>query len=255
MNPSQAQDAGPALHGAVRPAVGDLVAGLGVGSLTAAGTWWLLDRPTSFLLISGMVYLALAAVIMVGLPPRLPMPGMGSANRITLFRATLVVPVGALALELQALSAVGYWWVIALTTIALVLDGTDGRIARRTGTETEFGARFDMELDAALILVLCVLSWSSGKVGIWVLLIGLMRYAFVGASWVWPMLKGELPPSRRRKWVCVIQGVALLVALGPIIPVPMAKAAAFLGLASLTYSFGVDVLFLLRGKQQRQNQV
>jgi phosphatidylglycerophosphate synthase len=36
-----------------------------------------------------------------------------------------------------------------LSTAVLMLDGVDGRVARRTGSQTGFGARFDMELDAA----------------------------------------------------------------------------------------------------------
>ena len=39
---------------------------------------------------------------------------------------------------------------------ALALDGVDGQVARRTGTASELGARFDMEVDAFLILVLSV---------------------------------------------------------------------------------------------------
>src|SRR5690606_41330950 len=43
-----------------------------------------------------------------------------------------------------------------LATVGLVLDGVDGRVARRTGTSSPRGARFDMEVDAFLILVLSV---------------------------------------------------------------------------------------------------
>jgi len=233
-------------RGAARAAVADLVLGLGIVAITAGATWWLLGRPTSFLGISGAIYLLLGLGILIGLPAEAPGPGIGSANRVTLFRALLVVPVAALAFEFEPLSALGYWWVIGVTTVALFLDGYDGRIARATATETPFGARFDMELDAALIMVLCVLTWVSGKVGVWVLAIGLMRYAFVAASWAWPALRGELPESFRRKWICVAQGVALLVALGPIISVPWANAAALAGLGLLTYSFAVDVGWLVR---------
>ena len=62
-----------------------------------------------------------------------------------------------------------------------------------------FGARFDLEIDAWLILVLALLVWQSGRVGPWVLAIGLMRYVFVLASWYLPALRGPLPPSRRRQ--------------------------------------------------------
>ena len=45
---------------------------------------------------------------------------------------------------------------VGLTAVALALDGVDGRVARRTETVTAVGARFDMEVDAFLILVLSV---------------------------------------------------------------------------------------------------
>ncbi|GAA4940924.1 hypothetical protein GCM10023238_03240 [Streptomyces heliomycini] len=45
---------------------------------------------------------------------------------------------------------------MGLTAVALILDGVDGKVARRTGTSTPLGARFDMEVDAFLILVLSV---------------------------------------------------------------------------------------------------
>jgi hypothetical protein len=41
-----------------------------------------------------------------------------------------------------------------LTTVALLPDGVDGRVARRTGTATPLGTRFGMEVDALLVLVL-----------------------------------------------------------------------------------------------------
>ena len=43
------------------------------------------------------------------------------------------------------------------------LDGVDGWLARRSGIASAFGARFDMEIDALLILVLAVLAWRSAR--------------------------------------------------------------------------------------------
>jgi phosphatidylglycerophosphate synthase len=219
-----------------------LVLALGV----VDGTWWLLGLPASHILIGIVLYAFVARLVLRKLPAEHPGPGIGWANRVTLGRAALALPVFALALEPGSLGASGFWWVITLSTVVMLLDGVDGRIARRTGTETAFGARFDMELDAALIMALSLLAWRSGKVGAWVLLIGLMRYGFVAASWRWPALAAELPPSTRRKVVCVVQGVVLLVALGPIIPVPMAVAVTAAGLVALSYSFAVDVRWALR---------
>ena len=66
---------------------------------------------------------------------------------------------------------------MALATVVAVLDGIDGWLARRTGMASDFGARFDMETDAALIMVLALLAWQFGKAGVWVLASGLLRYA------------------------------------------------------------------------------
>ena len=89
-----------------------------------------------------------------------------------------------------------------------------------------FGARFDMEVDAFLILVLAALAWRFDKAGVWVLASGLMRYAFVAAAWVWPWLNAPLPPSRRRQTVCVWQIGVLIGTIAPIIRPPFSALVA-----------------------------
>jgi phosphatidylglycerophosphate synthase len=103
-----------------------------------------------------------------------------------------------------------------------------------------------MEVDALLILVLAVLVFQHGKAEAWILLAGLLRYAFVAASWVWPWLGAELPPSRRRQTVCVVQIVSLIGALAPLIATPWSVVLAFAGLVLLVWSFGIDVAWLAR---------
>ena len=225
--------------------VGDLAAGLLVALVTAWASWRLVGVPASHVVISALLYLPLAAVVYLRLPAADPGPGVGPANRVTLGRAALAVPLAAL-LFLPALDAAVRWWIVGVSTSVLVLDGVDGAVARRTGARTRFGARFDMEVDAALILVLALLVWRSDRVGAWVVLLGAMRYLFVAAAKLRPELGADLPESRRRKVVCVIQGVVLLVALGPIVSRPVAVWAVAAGLAALAYSFAVDVLWALR---------
>ena len=219
----------------------DLTAGFTVTLLTGGATWWLTGLPASYPVLVAGLYAALAALVWIRIPREAPGPGIGRANRVTLGRAALAVPVLALPLHAAALGSAARWWVIALSTTVLILDGVDGRVARRTGTETRFGARFDMEVDAAMILALSAVVWQSGRVGAWVLLIGGMRYLFVAASFMWSALTAELPPSFRRRAICVVQGVVLLVALGPIIPSRMAVVVTAAGLGALAYSFGIDV--------------
>jgi phosphatidylglycerophosphate synthase len=184
-------------------------------------------------------------VLVVSLAARhLRAPRFGAANSVTLARAALAALLFAL-LGAAPTPELG-WLLVALGTAAVALDGVDGALARRRNEAGAFGARFDMETDALLILVLAALVWQQGKAGAWVLAAGLLRYVFVAGSFVVPRLSAALPPSRRRQAVCVVQIVSLLVALAPVVAPPWSAAVALAGLAALVWSFGVDVHWLAR---------
>ncbi|MFC5924385.1 CDP-alcohol phosphatidyltransferase family protein [Micromonospora vulcania] len=168
---------------------------------------------------------------------------LGPADRVTLTRAVLVGAVTALVVDSFARPApVGL--LVAVSAVALLLDAVDGRVARRTGTASELGARFDMEVDAFLILVLSV--YVAPATGGWVLAIGAMRYAFVAASVVLPWLSGSLPPRYWRKVVAAAQGVLLTVAAAQVLPGPWTMLVLVAALALLVESFGRDVAWLWR---------
>src|SRR5690349_16032575 len=142
-------------------------------------------------------------------------PARVTPNHVTAIRAAIVVYLAATAFIPPSPSIV--WSAVAAATIAAVLDGVDGWLARRRGMATEFGARFDMEVDALLILALAVLVWRWGIAGAWVLLSGLLRYLFVAAGWFLPWMRRPLAPTQRARVICVVQIVTLIVAIGPIV--------------------------------------
>jgi phosphatidylglycerophosphate synthase len=224
----------------------DLGAALLITVLAAAATWRVLGLHASYVPIAAALCLGMGSIMVWGLTDDMRVHGLGPANRVTLGRAVLAMPLLAAALQPGALDTAARWWLIGVGTAVMLLDGLDGHVARRTHTQSSFGARFDMELDAALLMALSLLVWRDGRVGAWVLLIGLMRYGFVAASCFWPALARELPSSFRRKLVCVVQGVVLLVALGPIIPGWLAVLACASGVVALAWSFAVDVRWALR---------
>lgn len=230
-----------------RPALAvDLAVGL---APLAAHAWaWsaILGTPGLHARASFLGYGVLSAILLLTVPSRLPGPGAGWANRVTLLRTTLVLPVAALLVTPGSIAGSTAWAAVAVATVALALDGVDGAVARRTGTSTPFGARFDMELDAFLILALSAMVWVGTPLGPWVLWIGLIRYAFLLGGWLWRPLRGDLPESFRRKAVCVVQVAALLIALAPVTPPSLDLAACAVALALLVYSFAVDVLWLAR---------
>ena len=167
----------------------------------------------------------------------------GPANRVTLGRAILVGGVTALVAD-SFESSPPVTLLVGLTAVALILDGVDGKVARRTNTSTALGARFDMEVDAFLILVLSV--YVATQMGPWVLLIGGMRYAFVAAARVWLWLNAPLPPSTARKTVAATQGILLLLAGANLLPHAANIGVVALALGTLVWSFGRDILWLWR---------
>ncbi|MFF3499306.1 CDP-alcohol phosphatidyltransferase family protein [Streptomyces sp. NPDC003247] len=193
--------------------------------------------------VTGLVFAVALWAVLARALHRSGLRSFGPANRVTLGRATLVGGVTALVAD-SFVSAPPVSLLVGLTAVALLLDGVDGKVARRTGTSTALGARFDMEVDAFLILVLSV--YVSTALGPWVLLIGSMRYAFVAVARVAPWLNAPLRPSTARKTVAALQGVCLLVAGADLLPYAANAGVVLLALALLVWSFGRDVLWLWR---------
>jgi phosphatidylglycerophosphate synthase len=175
-----------------------------------------------------------------------PFPRFGPANQVTTIRAMLTAMtaglVGESARPETAIAA------IAAGAVATVLDGVDGWIARRTRMASAFGARYDMEVDALLILALAMLVWRHGKAGPWILASGLLRYVFIAAGWAWEWMRGPLEPTPRARAICAIQIASLLLSLLPSIAPPSSGIVAGTGLAALTYSFAVDTMRLWRAR-------
>ncbi len=192
------------------------------------------------------VYALGTVLVWRGLQRGHPYPRFGAANRLTLGRFAISALLAGLVGEANASGAPLAWTLVIVATITAVLDAADGPLARRSGLASRFGARFDMETDAWLTLVLCALLLQFDKVSAWVLASGLMRYAFVGAASAWPWLAAPLPPSRRRQAVCVAQITVLIVGLGPIVSPVLASALAAAGLAALSLSFAADLRYLAR---------
>ncbi len=168
---------------------------------------------------------------------------LGPADWVTLLRATLVCGVAALVADAFDRAA-PVPTLVLLAVVALVLDAVDGRVARRTRTASRFGARFDMEVDAFLILILSV--YVSRSVGPWVLAIGVARYAFVVAGGLLPWLCGTMPPRYWAKVVAATQGIVLTVAVTELLPHPVTDAALLGALVLLAESFGRQVWWLWR---------
>ncbi|MCF6368018.1 CDP-alcohol phosphatidyltransferase family protein [Rhizobium halophilum] len=206
-----------------------------------------LNHTSSAMWLGLGIYLIISLLALMRLSTY-PHRRFGAANLVTSVRGALTAMVGGMMFAFEGHQ---YWpdphldWtIIGIAAISFLLDGVDGYLARRSGTSSRFGARFDMEIDALMILFLAAGAALLGKAGAWVLLIGLLRYFFLAAQLTSTRLTGDLPESMRRKAICVTQGVALCVALAPVVPPIAASSILLLALLALLHSFFVDTAYL-----------
>ena len=191
----------------------------------------------------GVVHGAITVLLLSRALGRSDAPTMGPADLVTLVRAGLVGGVAAMVAD----SFVRPVPVIALTglaVVALVLDAVDGRVARSTGTVSVVGARFDMEVDSVLVLLLSV--YVADSLGPWVLVIGSVHYALVLARRGLPWLRAPVPPRYWCKVVAVVQAVVLVTAATGALPRLVVVPALVAVAALLAESFGREVWWLWR---------
>lgn len=174
-----------------------------------------------------------------------PLDAFGAANSVTTVRAGMIALLGGAILQPDVLGLHG-WTLFWIALIAFALDGVDGFLARRSGTQSAFGARFDMEIDALFGAVLSLIILSAGTAGPEILILGFMRYGFVAAGYALPWLNGDLPDSVRRKAICVVQIAVLIALICPLMPAGFNAIVTWGGIAALVWSFGIDTLWLKR---------
>ncbi|SEN05732.1 CDP-alcohol phosphatidyltransferase family protein [Palleronia pelagia] len=203
---------------------------------------WLMQGDTGATGGATVVYLAACAFVGYRIQMAYPHDALGWCNLVTLARmgmaAALIVPIidpGASG-----------WAVTALAVVALSLDGVDGWLARRQNLCSDFGARFDMEVDSALAALLALNALAAGQAGPLVLILGAPHYLFLVAGWMMPWMARPLPQRLGRKAGCVLQIAALIVVQVPAISPTLATLAVGIAVLALAWSFGRDIHWLWR---------
>ena len=163
---------------------------------------------------------------------------LGAANAVTLGRVGLVILLG------WCLRAQPGPREAALILIVFALDGLDGWLARRAGTASAFGARFDMESDALFVLVCALGLYARGRLGAFVLVPGLLRYLYVLALALVPQLEREAPRSSLGRYAFSLLVLSLAVSAWPLFP--QHALVALVASAGIAASFARSVYWSLR---------
>jgi CDP-diacylglycerol--glycerol-3-phosphate 3-phosphatidyltransferase len=169
------------------------------------------------------------------------LPGLGAATRLTELRALLVALTAGFVL-VPAIAAAVY-------TAAVLLDGVDGRVARRGKRETILGAKLDIEVDALGVLVASFSGILSGKLPIAYAAVGLARYLFVlsiEARKRLGMPVRELDPSGPRRTLAGLQMGFLAAVLWPQMPEDVSLALGYPFAAATLLMFIRDFRFVSR---------
>ena len=181
------------------------------------------------------VPLALGAALSMGVSLRgagvLTLP-----NLVTYFR--LLLPVGAILITWREPLLV-----LPFAVLAFVLDGLDGWLARRRGQATAFGAMFDQEADAYLVLLLCVELVVACNVASWVLIAGALRYVLVLTR----LLAAGPIAERRSRLGRLIFGFSYLSLVAGLVEPALASTLLLpAAVGALVFSFAPDFFAIAR---------
>ncbi|KAA3632836.1 MAG: CDP-alcohol phosphatidyltransferase family protein, partial [Bacteroidetes bacterium] len=167
-------------------------------------------------------------------------PFGGYANWVTIFRFLLMLTGGVL------LNSWNPVYCFPFFLIALCLDGLDGYLARKLGQTTEFGAYLDMETDAFFVAFLSTYWYLDGRVGVWILFIGFLRYLYVLTLKLSGLEGKEEKGTRFAKIIAVLIMSALLAPF--VLPEMVYMSMIVLASVLTVYSFGVSFVSRLQSR-------
>lgn len=171
------------------------------------------------------------------------------ADGVTLGRSLLVA--GCAGLVLAGRGHGRAWALPVLAGAAWSLDGIDGYVARRTGTVTERGGRWDNTTDVTLVGVLALavvrdVPWAP---------VGAALYpAYRLGRRVRPAWQRPLPGSRRGKVVGAALTGTLLAGTVPGLPRGLVAVATGASVGLVLWSFAVDLAWLERAAREEEAQ-
>lgn len=212
----------------------------------SAATGWLALTTVALLLLFGALWRKLPANRTAPDGPVLRALGYGSL--LTIFRGILL----AYLFGFMAIPELSGWlaWVPGiLFGITVFADFFDGFLARRQGLLTGLGEWLDVNIDAAGILIGCLVGIHFGRLPVWYLPVGLARYLFIFGIWVRErrgLAVFQLSESSRRRGLAGSQMIFITILLLPVFSPPATFYAAAVFMAVFLGSFLFD-WFLVSG--------
>jgi phosphatidylglycerophosphate synthase len=163
--------------------------------------------------------------------------GVGLADALT--GARLVV----LALVAASIPGARAEWVLAAFAFNVALDVLDGYAARRLDEATPFGAVFDREVDAFFVLVAYLHFHLAGSLGAWVLVAGILPYAYRLVASVAP---APVAAGHKERIAAPLAGLNFLMLIAALAMPAYASPILVASVALVCVSFGISFSSLYR---------
>ena len=196
----------------------------------------MLQGNTAWLALSGLVTFGWMIISEFSLDPG-RRRGFGLPNWITTLRLILIVVAVLLWAEADA------YLVLGLLVVSVLLDAVDGYAARKMGTATVFGARYDMETDAYFTTAVAFIIVYRFDMPPLVLFAGLLRYYFILLKRIFHLHNLPTPEMRGVRFLAVVFFISLLAPF--VLSQTIATYVVFVGCAAVFYSFGKEFYLLL----------
>ena len=160
---------------------------------------------------------------------------LSSATWVTIARGVLISLVGGFALAARP-SGRALWVPGALYTLAVLGDGLDGAVARRTKRTTALGATLDVATDVLGLAVAPLVGVRWGRLPPWYLALAFAYPLFrlglaVRRAQGRPAFPERLRPNPRARFFAGVQMGVVAAALFPVLPRALAWTAATLAMA------------------------
>ncbi|MHC1785361.1 MAG: CDP-alcohol phosphatidyltransferase family protein [Anaerolineaceae bacterium] len=162
---------------------------------------------------------------------------MGLPNHLTIFRGFLIAIIAGLVV-VPSKSLPIAWLPGSLFLCAILIDGLDGIVARKTGKATSLGEFLDIEMDSITVLIGSIAVFIYGKAGFLILVVGAARYLFVGGLWLLKKLDKPVNSLRQKPIRRALAGLMMGFLAASILPV-------FYPLAIKVVSYFVILPFLI----------
>jgi phosphatidylglycerophosphate synthase len=172
-------------------------------------------------------------------------PSLGAANAITVTRAALAATLAGFIIPPPPAGAEALWeWLPGLVYMtAVVLDGADGYVARRSADVTGLGEFLDTQVDAFALLLASSLLVANAKAPLPYLWVGLGYYilqAAIALRRAAGKTIGAVTPRPDARWVAGCEMAYAALALLPVFKPEATRPAAWVMTLALGISLGRD---------------